>query len=103
MGINISAEWERRRTHIQEFCPGASNTLFTTLDEDLVLRQRLPGLSLPVGCFARESNLDAIFILQPGDVFTILTDQRRVILTGDVQDFRGFVGLGTSRSSLHFQ
>ena len=76
MAIDISAVWEVKITYVQEFCPGTSNTLLTTLYEDLVWRQRFAGLASRPSCLARENDLDVIFILQPYDVFTVLTDER---------------------------
>ena len=75
MAIDISAVWDIKTTHVQEFCLGARNTPLTTLHEDLVWRQWFAGLASEPSCLARENDLDVIFFLQPCDVFTVLTDE----------------------------
>jgi hypothetical protein len=99
VGVRISAAWEPGSAHIQELRLGVSDTLLATFDEDLVWRQLLTSLAPRITCLTRKGNLDAVFILQPYNVFATLTDERRVILTGNLQDFGGFVGLDTSRSA----
>jgi hypothetical protein len=81
-------------THIHQFRFCASNALLATLDEHFVRFELFPRFSLSVlSRLTRECDLDGILLFEPYRVFTILTDERRMILARDLKDFRGFISL----------
>lgn len=83
-----------RNSYIKDLRFRTRDTLFATFDQDFIVLQSLPSFSLTVfRSLARECNLDTIFFLETNNIFTALTDERRVILGRNFEDFRGLIRL----------
>jgi hypothetical protein len=85
---------DRQETYIHQFRFRTSNALLATLDEHFVGFELFPCLSFSIlSRLTRERDLDGILLFQPDRVFTVLTDERRMILARNLKDFRGFICL----------
>lgn len=93
--VNGHSAW----THLQQFSFGLRNALPGSLNEHFILFDLFPVLSVAVLDLAvlsgapGESDLDVILFLKTDDILSALTNQRRVILAGDLEQFTGFIGL----------
>lgn len=68
-------------------------TLPAALEQDFVRLERLPSLALAGFVLAGECDLDAVPVLKTLRIFAVLTDERRVILGWDLENFGRLVGL----------
>lgn len=69
------------------------DALLTTFHEDFVGFQWLSRLASIIARLAGESDLDRVFVLQTNDIFAAPTNQRRMILVGDLENFGGLISL----------
>ena len=70
------------------------DALLSTFDENFVGLEMLSGPAFTtVGRLARESNLHIIFLLQTYGVLSARSNERRVVLSRNLEDLRSFIRL----------
>jgi len=73
---------------------GTRDTFLATLDQDFVRLQLLSRFAFTIFRRpTRERDFDRIFLLEAGSVFAALTNEGRVVLAGNLENLRGFIGL----------
>ena len=71
-----------------------SNAFLSTLDEDFVGLKLFASFAFAVlGILTREGDLNSVLLLKSNCIFSALANERRVVLAGDLEDFRSFIGL----------
>jgi hypothetical protein len=85
---------DNRRTYLHKLRLGTCDTLLATFDKNFVRFELFtcPALAI-LRRLARERDFDTVLFLQPNGVFTILADERGVVLVGNLENFKCLVGL----------
>jgi hypothetical protein len=81
------------KTRIKEFRLGTSNTFLAAFDQNFIRLQEFPSLALTVRRIAGECYFDRVLLLQAKDIFSTLTNERGVVLIGNLENLGCFIGL----------
>lgn len=93
---------KRKAAYLEQLGLGGGDALFAALDEDLVRLEHLARFALAVvRRLAREGDFDRVLILETNGVLATLSDERGVILGGDLEHLGSLVGLQRITSVQH--
>lgn len=83
-----------RELYLKQLGLGACHALLTTLHQDFVRLELLPRFSFTtLRGLTREGDLDRVLLLQTNSILPTLTNEGRMELGWNFEDFRSFIGL----------